>query len=123
VGKATPNAIQGNKEAFRQLADSRKELNNDLTVLSQGGVYQGRSIGAPDAAMATMLKEARALWAGSDKAAASILKMEGVLTGFGATLQTMNELSPTLLELSEQISNLKAQSGASPREISAAGQL
>ena len=36
VGKATPNAIQGNKEAFKQLADSRKEFNNDLAILSKG---------------------------------------------------------------------------------------
>ncbi|WP_293779481.1 methyl-accepting chemotaxis protein [uncultured Oxalicibacterium sp.] len=123
VGKATPNAIQGNPEAFKQLADSRKEFNNDLTILSQGGVYQGRSISAPDAQMEGMLKETQALWAGTDKAAENILKLEKVLTGFGTTLQSMNSISPTLLELSEQISNLKAQSGASPREIAAAGQL
>jgi len=123
VGKATPNAIQGNPEAFKQLADSRKEFNNDLTILSQGGNYQGRTIGTPSSDMDAMLKETQALWSGSDKATATILKMEKVLTGFGATLQSMNAISPTLLELSEQISNLKAQSGASPREIAASGQL
>src|SRR5690606_35471826 len=123
VGKATPNAIQGNKEAFKQLADSRKEFNNDLAVLSKGGVYQGRKISPPDAKMDAMLKETQKLWTGSDKAAASILKLEKELTGFGSTLEVMNGISPNLLELSEQIANLKAQSGASPREIAAAGTL
>src|SRR5690606_106940 len=39
------------------------------------------------------------------------------------TLEVLNGISPNLLELSEQIANLKAQSGASPREIAAAGTL
>lgn len=123
VGKATPNAIQGNKEAFKQLADSRKEFNNDLAILSKGGVYQGRDISAPDAKMEVALQEVQKLWAGSDKAAATILKLEGPLTGFGKTLEVLNGISPNLLELTEQISTLKSQSGATPREIAAAGQL
>lgn len=123
VGKATPNAIQGNKEAFKQLADSRKEFNNDLAILSKGGVYQGRSISPPDAQMDAMLKETQKLWTGTDKAAATILKLEKELTGFGSTLQILNGISPNLLELTEQISTLKAQGGASPRETAQAGQL
>ncbi len=123
VGKATPNAIQGNKEAFKQLADSRKELNSDLAILSKGGAYQGRDISAPDAKMEGVLQEVQKLWAGSDKAAATILRLEGPLTGFGTTLEVLNGISPNLLELTEQISTLKSQSGATPREIAAAGQL
>ena len=123
VGKATPNAIQGNKEAFKQLADSRKEFNIDLNVLSQGGVYQGRAIGTPDAKMDSAMQEVQKLWAGSDKAAATIIKLEAPLTGFGTTLEVLNGITPNLLELTEQISTLKSQSGATPREIAAAGQL
>jgi twitching motility protein PilJ len=75
IGKAAPNAIQGNVEAFRQLADSRKQLNNDLNVLSKGGVYLGRSIDAPNAQLASMLKDVSKVWANSDKAADTILKL------------------------------------------------
>ncbi len=123
IGKAAPNAIQGNPKAFDQLEDSRKEFNTDLTVLSKGGYYQGRDIDAPKAELAPILKDTRKVWTSSDKAAETILKLKKELTGFGATLQKLNALSPTLLELTEQISTLKAQGGASPREISAAGQL
>lgn len=123
IGKAAPNAIQGNPEAFKQLEESRKEFNNDLAVLSKGGEYQGRQIDAPNAEMEAMLKDAQKVWAGSDKAADTILKLKKELTGFGATLEKLNELSPVLLELTEQIATLKAQGGATPREISAAGQL
>tara|TARA_R110001599_G_scaffold64023_3_gene179113 strand:- start:752098 stop:754317 length:2220 start_codon:yes stop_codon:yes gene_type:complete len=123
VGKATPNAIQGNSEAFKQLADSRKALNNDLDVLSKGGVYQGYKISAPSAEMSDLLQQTQKLWDGSDKAAETILKLQSALTGFGTTLKAMNKISPDLLDLAEQIATLKSQSGASPREIAAAGQL
>jgi twitching motility protein PilJ len=123
IGKAAPNAIQGNPEAFKQLHDSRKEFNRDLNVLLTGGDYQGREIPAPNAEMQAALSEAQKIWANSDKAADTILKLKKELTGFGSTLQKLNALSPVLLELTEQIATLKAQGGASPREISAAGQL
>jgi len=123
IGKAAPNAIQGNLEAFKQLEESRKEFNHDLAVLSKGGTYQGREIDSPDAVMESALKDTQKVWTNSDKAAETILKLKKELTGFGTTLQKLNTLSPVLLELTEQISTLKAQGGASPREISAAGQL
>ncbi|RJF97788.1 methyl-accepting chemotaxis protein [Noviherbaspirillum saxi] len=123
IGKAAPNAIQGNLEAFKQLEESRKELNRDLNVLLKGGDYQGRDIATPDAQMEAILKETQKIWVNSDKAAETILKLKKELTGFGTTLQKLNTLSPVLLELTEQIATLKAQGGASPREISAAGQL
>jgi twitching motility protein PilJ len=123
IGKAAPNAIQGNLEAFKQLDDSRKEFNRDLNVLLKGGDYQGREIAAPNGHMETLLNDTQKIWTNSDKAADTILKLKKELTGFGTTLQKLNALSPVLLELTEQIATLKAQGGASPREISAAGQL
>jgi len=123
IGKATPNAIQGNLEAFKQLSESRKEFNQDLQILSKGGNYQGREIDAPNDKMAAILQDTQKVWANSDKAAETILKLRKELTGFGTTLQKLNTLSPILLELTEQIATLKAQGGATPREIAAAGQL
>ena len=123
IGKAAPNAIQGNPEAFKQLADSRTEFNNDLLVLSQGGGFQNRAIDAPSGEMAPAIKDVQKAWASTDKAAETILRLRKELTGFGATLQKLNARSPALLELSEQISALKVQGGATPREISATGQL
>ena len=123
IGKAAPNAIQGNPAAFEQLADSRRALNTDLEVLANGGEYQGRSIRAAGGDISAILEASRKAWASSDKAAGTVLKLQKELSGFGTTLQKLNALSPTLLELTEQISTLKAQGGASPREIAAAGQL
>ncbi len=123
IGKAAPNAIQGNPEAFKQLEESRKEFNRDLLVLSRGGDYHGRTIDTPNGQMESLLKDTQKIWNNTDKASETILKLKKELTGFGTTLQKLNSLSPVLLELTEQIATLKAQGGATPREISAAGQL
>lgn len=123
IGKAAPNAIQGNQEAFKQLEESRQEFDRDLTILLTGGEYQGRNIDTPDSEKEILLQDTKKVWENSQKSADTILKLKKELTGFGVTLRKLNTLSPVLLELTEQISILKAQSGASPREISAAGQL
>ena len=123
IGKATPNAIQGNTEAFKQLSDSRKELNQDLVLLTIGGVYKGSEIPAPSPRMASAAADVEKVWLNTDKAAETILKHQKELSGFGVILQQLNGISPVLLDLSEQIAAMKTEGGATPREISAASQL
>lgn len=123
LGKAAPNAIQGNLEAFAQLAESRAAINTYLALLSGGGDFHGRAIPQADDAFAQPLANLRNHWQTSDHAAARLLTLQAQLTGFRTTLQALHKLSPALLELTEQIASLTAQSGASAREISAAGQL
>src|SRR5450830_1173770 len=123
IGKAAPNAIQGNVEAFKQLEDSRKEINSDLNILLKGGTYQGRNVDKASSAQESALLDTSKTWQNSNKAAETILARRKELTGFGETLQKLNSLSPVLLELTEQISTLKVQGGGSAREISASGQL
>jgi twitching motility protein PilJ len=123
IGKATPNAVVGNLEAFKELEESRKELSKDLKILSEGGNYQGTDISKPSSKMLGPLKETSDKWSSSEKASGTILGLKKELSGLGETLQKMNSLSPELLELTEQIASLKAQRQSSPQEISAAGQL
>ncbi len=123
LGKAAPNAIQGNRDAFRQLEHSRAEINRALGVLADGGDWAGRTLPAADDALLQSIDAIRHAWQRSDQAAAKILALEKQLTGFRGTLKTLNTLNPVLLELAEQVATLSAQNGASPREIAAAGQL
>jgi twitching motility protein PilJ len=123
IGKAVPNAIQGNREAFSQLTESRKEFNQGLNVLMLGGEYQGYAIRKPEPEMHAVLTDVQKIWDHTDKAASTILKLQPELTGFGVTLARLRLLSPNLLDLSEQISMLQSQGGNSPREVAAAAQL
>ena len=123
IGKAAPNAMQGNLEAFKQLEESRKELMADLERLARGGNYLGLDVARPSAQMDGLIKETQKVWDRSERAADTILKLKKELTGFGATLQKLDNATPGLLDMTEQITNAKVQSGAPAREISAAGQL
>lgn len=123
LGKAAPNAIQGNRDAFRQLEQSRSEINQALEVLAQGGQWQGHTLPKANDALVLRIEAIRSAWQRSSQASAQLLALEKQLTGFRSTLQKLNTLNPVLLELSEQVATLLAQTGASPREIAAAGQL
>ncbi len=123
LGKAAPNAVQGNPAAFRQLAESRAALNQGLQALQAGGEWQGQMVAPATDEMAARVAAIARQWMPSDRAAATVLEHEAGLTGFRRTLQALNRNSPVMLELSEQVATLLAQSGASPHEVAAAGQL
>ncbi|WP_235922804.1 methyl-accepting chemotaxis protein [Rugamonas aquatica] len=123
IGKATPNAVQGSAEGFRQLEESRKELSNDFALMTRGGRYQGREIGEPISALAPVVAAARKQWGPSDIAAGTILLLKADLSGVDKTLKKLNDMSPALLNRTEDISALKVQRGGSAREIAALGKL
>jgi twitching motility protein PilJ len=123
LGKAAPNAIQGNPEAFAQLEQSRMAINDALKLLSAGGEWQGRVVPVADTYFAKRVARISDIWQRSDRSATRLMSLQKELTGFGTTLQSLNKLNPILLELAEQIAIVSAQSGASAREVAAAGQL
>jgi twitching motility protein PilJ len=123
IGKAAPNAVQGSAEGFRQLQESRKELNDDITLMTRGGRYQGRDIGEPTTSIAPVVAAARKQWTATDLAAGTILTLKAELSGVDKTLQRLNAMSPDLLARTEEISALRVQRGGSAREIAALGKL
>ena len=123
IGKAAPNAVQGSAEGFRQLEESRKELNNDIKLMTRGGTYQGREIGEPRAELAPVVAAASKQWSATDLAAATILTLKTDLSGVDQTLHKLNAMSPDLLARTEEISALRVAGGGSAREIAALGKL
>ena len=113
IGKAAPNAIQGNEEAFNQLAESRKLLNADLALMTA----------AAPSSMTKKLSAAKTKWTSTDNSAGTILTMKNELTGFSKTLKQLDALSPELLSMTEELLNQKVQKGATPRELAAIGRL
>ena len=123
IGKAAPNAVQGSAEGFRQLEESRRELNNDIKLMTRGGSYQGRDIGEPRADLAPVVLAASKQWSATDIAADTILTLKADLSGVDKTLQKLNTMSPDLLARTEEITALKLQRGGSAREMAALGGL
>jgi twitching motility protein PilJ len=123
IGKAAPNAVQGSAEGFRQLEESRKELDNDIKLMTRGGTYQGREIGAPRAELAPVVAAASKQWSATDIAADTILTLKADLSGVDKTLQKLNTMSPDLLARTEEITAIKLQRGGTGRELAALGGL
>ena len=123
IGKAAPNAVQGNVDAFAQLQESREQLGRDLNLLSRGGRFGGNTIPAAPGSMNRELAQVRAKWVSSDNAAGTILKMKPELTGFGQIFRQLDTLSPQLLSMTDDLLSHKVQSGGSARELAAIGRL
>ena len=113
IGKAAPNAIQGNVEAFIQLEESRLLLNADLKKMTA----------AAPASMNKKLNEAKSKWTNTDNSAGTLLKMKPELVGFQQTQKQLEVLSPELLSLTEELLNQKVQKGSTPRELAAIGRM
>jgi twitching motility protein PilJ len=123
IGKAAPNAIQGNPAAFAQLDESRLALSGDLTLLARGGAFAKQFIPASSGRMATLLAEARSKWVYSDNAASTILKMKPELSGFQKTIRQLDTLPTELLALTEELLEQKVRSGGGARELAALGNM
>lgn len=123
VGKAAPNAMQGIPDAFVQLQDSRIALDKDLTLLANGGEFNGYAIPAASGDAVEQLIKARRKWAVSDSAAASILKMKPELTRFDESLKQLDVVSPEMLALIEEILTERTAHGGNSRELAALGRM
>jgi twitching motility protein PilJ len=123
LAKAVKGAVLGNAASFAEVKEARDVLANNLNVLAAGGTYNNQSFGPAIADVQPSVADVADTWKRSEAAASTILAQREPLSQFGTLLSKINESNPQLLELTEQISALKLQAGASPREISAAGQL
>jgi twitching motility protein PilJ len=121
LARAAPYAVAGNKQAFADLLDSRDRIDANLDALANGDRVRGLSAAGPERQeQITKLVER---WKGSQAAASVIIAQDKALLSFGDVIRKINEATPRLLQLTEEIAALKLQQGAPAREIAASGQL
>jgi len=123
IGKAAPNSVQGNKDAFAQLQDSRAQLSSDLKTLSEGGTFAGRRIPSPSTTTKRQLDIVKAKWQTSERAAGTIIATTPELLSFDKSIRTLDVISPELLSLTDDLLTQKAARGGNPRELAAIGRL
>jgi twitching motility protein PilJ len=123
LAKAVKGAVLGSSSSFAEVKEARDILANNLGVLGSGGTYNNQTFGSAAVEVQPAISDVADTWKRSETAASTILAQREPLSQFGSLLSKINESNPQLLELTEQISALKLQAGASPREISASGQL
>ncbi len=118
LAKASFGAMQGEKTAFAQLKQSRTIVGNNLSALSEGGVYDGRAVEPSGEATKAILSDALKLWNVTEDASGVLIQNEPSLMAYGKQLDTINNASRPLQEQAQQVAALKIQMGASGADIS-----
>jgi twitching motility protein PilJ len=121
LAKAAPNAVEGNREAFVELRESRDAIAANLDALANGDALRNLSASASD--IQPPLSRLIERWRASEAAASVIIANEKALLAFGDVIKKINDASPRLQQLTEEVTALKLQAGAAPREIATAAQL
>ncbi|MBA2547493.1 MAG: type IV pili methyl-accepting chemotaxis transducer N-terminal domain-containing protein [Burkholderiaceae bacterium] len=121
LAKAAPNAVGGNLAAFDEVKGSRDAIASNLAALSNGD--DSRNLSGASGGIGVELAKLINNWRASESSATVILANEKTLMAFGDVIKKINEASPRLQQLTEEIMALKLQVGAPAREVATAGQL
>ena len=121
LAKSVSQAVVGNAEAFPDVRSSAAVLARGVRALKSGDPEQ--RLDAVDSAYQDEISVILPFVDRAEKNAATVLAQQQTLTQIGAALRQINRQSADLLELTEGIAALKVQQGATPAEVSAAGQL
>lgn len=123
IAKSAQLALQGNESAFVELKDGRNNFANLLERVTQGGVIDEITVPPSPDSTQPALQALTTEWKKTEANAEKVIEQEKNLVQLGKSVATINLKNPKLLELAEEVSALKLQTGASSREITAANQL
>jgi twitching motility protein PilJ len=123
LAKAAPNALRGQPDAFRQLDESRMHLTQATAALQSGGVVGVARVPAIEPAMQASMQTLAETWKRTEQAASTLLKQRPQLVAIAAGARAIEDATPRLTELTEQVLALKVASGGSASEVAAAAQL
>src|SRR5690348_8544951 len=114
LAKAAQQASQGNREAFKQLRDSRDEFAAAVRLLAVGGTASGGiTLPATPTAVRPRLTALEAEWQKTDTNSAVVIREETNLIGLATAVRTINQNNPALLELADEAAALSVQTGGS----------
>jgi len=123
LAKAAQQASQGNKDAFKQLRESRNEFEIAMKLLLVGGVSSGLDVPASPQGVRPALDGLDKEWRKTEKNASLVIGEEKNLVALGEAVRQINANNPALLELADEISALSVQLGGSVRQNAITAQL
>ena len=123
LAKAAQQASQGNREAFKQLRESRDEFAALVKLLVSGCAAGGVDLPPTSDRVRPALDQLDKSWRVTERNAGFVIGEERNLVALGEAVKSINANNPTLLELSDEVAALSVQSGGSARQNATAGQL
>lgn len=117
VAKDSREAVLGNEVAFATLQDSKNRINGILKTLAEG---DDRLPASPESVSGT-LEPVQALWSSLDADVAAILTNKPALLSIRENVASINQLSPLLLAISDEVVEALIAEDAPANIISRAG--
>ena len=119
LAKAVSQAMAGNAGSFAEVKEAASVLAANSRALRDGSA----GISAAPGDVQTLLEPLMPLVDRAEKSANLVLAQQKTLTQVSQALRTINNQASELLETAETIASLKLQQGATPNELTQAGQL
>src|SRR5687767_8395017 len=123
LAKAAQQASEGNREAFKQLRESRDEFAAAMNLLASGGQVAGVTLPPTAGEARPALEALNAEWKKSERNAGLVLAEERNLLALGRSVRAINDGNPALQELADEAAALSVQAGGSTRQNAFAAQL
>ncbi len=123
IAKAAQLSLRGNPEAFAELLAGTTRFAGLLGAVNSGGEIDGNAVPPSPDSTRPQLDALRDAWTKTEGDANQLLAQQANLITLNKSVDAINAGNAALLELSEQIAALKAQSGASGRDLAAANRL
>jgi twitching motility protein PilJ len=123
LAKAAQQSSQGNREAFKQLRDSRDEFGKSVKMLLVGGIASGVDLPASPQGVRPQLTSLDKEWQRTEKNAGLVIGEERNLVALGEAVRQINANNPALLELADEIAALSVQLGGTVRQNAITAQL
>lgn len=123
LAKAAQQASQGNREAFKQLRESRDEFAGLVKTLLVGGSIGGVDLPATPDAVRPALDALDREWRKTERNAGLVISEERNLVALAEAVRSINANNPALLELTDEIAAMSVQSGGSLRQNAITAQL
>jgi twitching motility protein PilJ len=117
VAKDSREAVLGNEVAFATLQDSKNRINGILKTLAEGNDELPAS---PESVSGT-LEPVQALWSSLDEDVTAILTNKPALLSIRENVASINQLSPLLLAISDEVVEALIAEEAPANIISRAG--
>src|SRR5256885_11807741 len=103
LAKAAQQASQGNREAFKQLRESRAELSRLINLLAGGGISAGVELPATPERVRPQLAALEREWHKTERNATLVIREEPNLVALGAAVRAINDHNPALLEIADEV--------------------
>src|SRR5689334_11779143 len=124
LAKAAQQASQGNRDAFKQLRDSRDEFAGLVKLLAAGGAAAGGvNLPPTPAEVRPMLSALEGEWQKTERNAGLVIREEPNLVALASAVRSINQNNPALLENAEEVAALSVQQGGTARQNAVAAQL